>query len=177
MARIVLVHGAFCNERVGYEAGVIWVDLGRPEGEVVRICGGSWAVQDSADICFRRTPLTAELPLPAATGSLDDLWTFMNVSVKDHDLLIGCLVAAFIPDMAHPIPVMSGEQGTGKSTNARMILDLIDPSSVGLRSIPKQDDWVITASNAWAIGIDNISKISDWHLGCALSRSDRRWGR
>lgn len=156
--------------RVGYEAGVIWVDLGRPEGEVVRICGGSWAVQDSADICFRRTPLTAELPLPASSGSLDDLWAFMNVSVKDHDLLIGCLVAAFIPDMAHPIPVMSGEQGTGKSTNARMILDLIDPSSVGLRSIPKQDDWVITASNAWAIGIDNISKISDW-LSDALCRA------
>jgi hypothetical protein len=51
-----------------------------------------------------------------------------------------------------------------------MILDLIDPSSVGLRSIPKQDDWVITASNAWAIGIDNISKISDW-LSDALCRA------
>lgn len=156
--------------RVGLEAGVLWIDLGRPSGEVIRVCDGAWDVRASADICFRRTPLTAELPMPSQSGSIEDLWDFMNVSAKDHDLLIGCLVAALIPNMAHPIPLMSGEQGTGKSTNARMILDLIDPSTVGLRSIPKQDDWVITASNAWAIGIDNISKISDW-LSDALCRA------
>ena len=156
--------------RVGASKGVVWIDLGRPSGEVIRVCDGVWEVRNSADVFFRRTPLTAELPLPSMSGSIEDLWDFMNVSPKDRDLLIGCLVAALIPDMAHPIPVMSGEQGTGKSTNARMILDLIDPSSVGLRSIPKQDDWVITASNAWAIGIDNISKISDW-LSDALCRA------
>lgn len=156
--------------RVGFQDGVIWIDLGRAAGEVIRIADGAWELRGSAEICFRRTPLIAELPLPAESGSLDDLWSFMNVAEKDQALLVGCIVSAFIPDIAHPITLMSGEQGTGKSTNARMILDLIDPSSVGLRSIPKQEDWVITASNAWGIGIDNISKIADW-LSDALCRA------
>jgi hypothetical protein len=148
--------------RVAQRNGVLWVDRGVPSGQVVRFSGGSWSLVPSADVCFRRTPLTAELPYPARQGSIDELWKFMNVAPKDRDLLIGCLVAAYLPDMAHPIVVMSGEQGTAKSSNGRRFLDLTDPSSAGLRTVPKEDDWVVTASNAWVIGIDNISRIPTW---------------
>jgi energy-coupling factor transporter ATP-binding protein EcfA2 len=69
-----------------------------------------------------------------------------------------------------PILVMIAQQGSGKSTMARLLRNLIDPSSVPLRAPPKEErDLAIAASNSWVISLDNLSWLSA-QLSDALCR-------
>jgi hypothetical protein len=64
----------------------------------------------------------------------------------------------------------SAEQGAGKSTACRILLDLVDPRKAGVRSFPREErDLVIACSNGWLLAFDNVSTVSDW-LSDALCR-------
>ncbi|HEV7646122.1 MAG TPA: hypothetical protein VGO50_19455 [Pyrinomonadaceae bacterium] len=85
-------------------------------------------------------------------------------------LIIAWLVNCFRPEFPFPILLLSGEQGTAKSTTSRLLRELIDPSITPFRSSPKNEqDLVIAATNSWVIGLDNLSFIPDW-LSDALCR-------
>lgn len=67
------------------------------------------------------------------------------------------------PGMPHPVLALLGEQGTAKSTTARLLAGLIDPSPAPLRSPPRDiRQWAITAAAGWTVCIDNTSSIPDW---------------
>src|SRR5690606_10811672 len=69
-----------------------------------------------------------------------------------------------------PAMHLSGEQGTGKSTQARAVRRLIDPSASPLRAPPKEvRDLLVGALNGWVLAIDNISSINA-QLSDALCR-------
>jgi len=58
----------------------------------------------------------------------------------------------------YPILIFQGEQGTGKSTNTKLLRSLVDPSSVPLRSPPKDtDQLLVSAGNAHVVALDNLS--------------------
>lgn len=80
------------------------------------------------------------------------------------------LVAALNPSGPYPILILQGEQGTGKSTVARVLRLLVDPSTAPLRTVPREErDLMIAASNSWVISFDNLSGIQQW-LSDALCR-------
>lgn len=57
----------------------------------------------------------------------------------------------------------SGEQGSGKSTNSKIIKQLVDPSKVSLLSSPKDLEHAqMIADKHWVSAFDNISKIIEW---------------
>jgi hypothetical protein len=56
------------------------------------------------------------LPLPRWDSSIDLLRKYVNVSAADFPLLIGWMTAALRPFGPYPILVLSGEQGSAKST-------------------------------------------------------------
>ncbi len=65
---------------------------------------------------------------------------------------------------------MHGEQGSAKSTVARVLRSLIDPCVAPLRAAPRDDrDLVIAASNSWVVALDNLSSVPPW-LSDALCR-------
>ena len=149
--------------RVAEAAGATWVDIGDTTGRVIRIAPDGWSIEDAAPVIFQRTELTSALPDPIPGGSIADLWQFLNVKEADRPLLLAAAVAAYIPDIPHPIPAFTGEQGTAKSTTARMLVDLLDPSPVPLRKPPRDaETWVTAASGSWVVSIDNVSSIPDW---------------
>jgi hypothetical protein len=56
--------------------------------------------------------------------------------------------------------VLNSEQGSGKTTMAKIVRRLIDPNEAPVRAESKNEhDLVIAASNGWVIGLDNISHI------------------
>jgi len=58
---------------------------------------------------------------------------------------------------------LSGEQGTAKSSFARVLRKLVDPNSAPLRSLPREDrDLFIAARNGHVIVFDNVSRLLDW---------------
>lgn len=68
----------------------------------------------------------------------------------------------FYPNFSHPILILSGEQGSGKSGASRLLKNLIDPGKASLLPEPKElRDLAISANNRWLLCFDNFSGISN----------------
>ncbi len=161
--------------RVGESDGALWLDLGDDTGDVVKIAPDGWEFVSQAPILHRRTVLTAPLPRPSTTGSVDHLWTLLNVAPADRPVLLGYLVAALLPNIPHPILLLTGEQGTGKSTAARVISSVVDPSAVQLRKPPRDlESWTTAAAGSHVVAVDNLSGLPDWFSDalCRASTGD-----
>lgn len=150
--------------RAARHGGNIVIDLGTPDGQCVIVSPGHWRLADRSPVLFRRTRLTAVLPQPVKDdGGLEALAELFNIGQDGWRLLVGWLLAALIPDMPHPILALMGEQGTAKSTAARLLVDLIDPSPAPLRTVPRDiKQWAITANASWAVALDNVSTVPAW---------------
>lgn len=150
--------------RLATHANGIIIDLGDSEGRAVQVTSTGWQVIDRSPVLFQRTALSAAMPIPVHQGDgLDRLRNLLNVSDDDWSLLVAYLVSTFFPDIAHPILLVGGQQGTGKSTASRLIVETIDPSTCPLRSEPKNlESWTLAAAGSWAVCLDNLSDIPDW---------------
>ncbi|MBZ6137125.1 ATP-binding protein, partial [Streptomyces olivaceus] len=90
--------------------GATWLDLGRDDGQSVRIHPTGWtiAVPDPAEVCWRRTQLTGELPLPAtdtAGQGIDALLRLTNFATPDTECLaLAWLVGCLEPGVPVPAP-------------------------------------------------------------------------
>lgn len=74
-------------------------------------------------------------------------------------LIVGFMLACLRPKGPYPILVLQGEQGSAKSTTARMIKALIDPALGATRSTPKKEhDLFIAAKN------NHLNRASLWWI-------------
>ena len=157
--------------RVAEHDGALWIDLGDAEGHVVRVKPGGWKVKRRAPVLFTRTELAAPLPMPERGGDLEALWEHLNVPAEDRSLLLAVLVAAFVPNIPHPVLDLEGEQGSGKSTLAKRLVDLLDPSPVPMRKAPRDPEAFVTAAGgSWVVSLDNLSTLPEW-LSDSLCRA------
>lgn len=149
--------------RVGTFGSGIVLDLGTVDGAAVVVDARGWRVVDRSPILFQRTALTGVLPVPERGGSLNTLRELLNVTDGTWPMLLGWMVAALIPEMPHPILMLGGQQGAGKTTAARYICGVFDPSDAPTRSQPRDPEgWAMSAANGWTTVIDNVSSIPDW---------------
>jgi hypothetical protein len=157
--------------RVAERDGAIYVDLGRPEWQVVRISGTGWDILRESPLVFRRPKGLLPLPLPARGGSLAALRPFLNLrSHTEWVLFQAWLVAGLRPGRPLPVMVVTGEQGSAKTTAQKIARRLIDSNVAELRSVPRNEhDLVIAAKNGWCLALDNLSSIPAW-LSDALCR-------
>jgi hypothetical protein len=111
------------------------------------------------------------LPTPARNGNMSRLRSLINVGDdKNWVLLLSWLLAACRPTGPYPVLIFEGEQGSAKSTTARLLRRLIDPSSALLRTPPREErDLLIAANNSWIVAYDNLSGVPQW-LSDALCR-------
>ncbi|GAA2387000.1 hypothetical protein GCM10010420_07390 [Streptomyces glaucosporus] len=158
--------------RVARHGDEIVVDLATADGRCVIIGPDGWHRAPRSPVLFRRSGAMKPLPEPIADGDgLAKLRNLLNTSDEGFRLLVAWLVAAFIPDLPHPILTFRGEQGTGKSKGAAMVIGIVDPSGAPKRTAPRDiKSWATQAFNSWALCLDNVSIIPDW-LSDALCRA------
>ena len=172
-----LLHGA---ERVVYTRiarldQTIWIDLGRPEWNAVKVTADGWEIVASPDVRFRRNRGLLALPLPERTDTplSDLLLRVVNVhqdNTRDVRLLTAWLVGAVRGVPPYPILLINGEHGTAKSTACRTIRRILDPNTADLRLTPKEPrDLMIAAINSHVLAFDNLSAIPEW-LSDALAQ-------
>ena len=90
--------------------------------------------------------------------------------MKNFTLAVAWLLAALRNEGPYPVLVLTGEQGSAKSTCARMLRALVDPSQAPLRSVPRiERDLFIAAQREHVIALDNLSGVPAW-LSDALCR-------
>jgi hypothetical protein len=154
--------------RIGDRRGDICIDLGDKEWKGVVVKPTGWSVVKTHPVKFRRAKGLKALPEPKPGGKLYCLRSFLNLaSDSDWHLLIGWLLAAFRPVGPYPVLCLAGEQGSAKSTAARLLRELIDPNSTPLRSEPRDvRDLMIAARNSWVIAFDNLSYLPAWLSDC-----------
>ena len=157
--------------RVGHDGGNIYLDLG--DGHVVEICPGRWTVIASSPVRFWRPAGFLVLPIPEVGGHVDEARPFLDSKAMGEDdflLQIAWLLGTLCPWGAYPLLGLSGPQGSGKSTRARVLRALIDPNTASLRAAPRSEhDLVIAAKRGHVIALDNLTYVPPW-LSDALCR-------
>ena len=147
--------------RLAEHGGSIYLDLANERCEAIKVTPEDWTVITDPPVKFRRPSGMLPLPIPARGGSLTELRRFINASDDDYVLMVGWVLAALRPRGPYPILAIHGEQGSGKSTGARVLRALVDPSVAMLRAEPREvRDLMITASNSWIQAFDNLSQIT-----------------
>jgi hypothetical protein len=150
--------------RIAAYQGGICVDLCNEKWEVVVITVEGWRVESNTPVRFRRSKGMLALPMPARNGTMSRLRSLINVGDdKNWVLLLSWLLAACRPTGPYPVLIFEGEQGSAKSTTARLLRKLIDPSSALLRTPPREErDLLIAANNSWVVAYDNLSGVPQW---------------
>jgi hypothetical protein len=156
--------------RVAGDEHAITIDLGDDAWRAVQVTRDGWTVLDHHPLRFARTGGMAALPEPVRGGSLERLRPFVNVDDDDWRLLVGWLLAALRPGSPYPVAVLHGEQGSAKSTAAKVLRKLVDPNVVLLRAAPHAvDDLMVSSTKSWCVAFDNLSHLQPW-LSDALCR-------
>jgi hypothetical protein len=116
-------------------------------------------------VCWRRTQLTGELPMPTKDTNgkgIDLLMRLCNFATAETECLaVAWLIGCLGPSVPVPAPFLTGPQGAGKSTGGRMLVRIIEGMSGDLRRAPKDEENLIAAVAAgWVTALDNLSHMT-----------------
>lgn len=151
------------SNRICKKDGAILYDLQESENLCVRIENGICKIEQTPKMIFKRTSLSVDQVAP--NFSIDPttlpkiLSKHLNIrSKKILQLYSIWLVTCFLPDIQHPILVSYGEKGSSKSTLLKRTVQIIDPQTIELTSMPsKAGDIDIRLSSTYVCAFDNIS--------------------
>lgn len=161
--------------RIGRADDALWIDLHDPEWRAVRVTAEGWVVVNDPPIMFRHVDGMEALPIPMKGGSVEDLRPFLNLSDDDWIMVKAFIVMAFRDTGPFPILEFCGQAGAAKSTSARLLSRLIDPSDNELLDAPKEYDFMrdvmLEVRERRLVVFDNLSKVSTTfsNILCGLS--------
>jgi hypothetical protein len=160
--------------RAGEGDGKFYFDLCDDVWREVEIDAQGWRVVSNPPVKFFRARGMLALPSPVQVGEGESLHSllspFLNLGPTSWPLIAAWLVAALRPRGPYPILKLLGEQGSAKTTTARVLRELVDPNAAPVRAEPRSTrDLAIAANNAWVICMDNLSTVKP-DLSDALCR-------
>ncbi len=151
--------------RTARNGGKFLYDLGTDTWMLIEVLpGAGWQIKPHAFPVFKRYPhmLPQVPPDPDATPEdFKRLLKYINIKIEDEILLLSHVASFIVPEIQHPIIILHGSQGAGKTTLFRMIRALIDPSACATLSFPRrQGDLLVCMEQNLCLLFDNISKIT-----------------
>jgi hypothetical protein len=150
--------------RVGGADDRLYLDLCNETWQAVEIDQEGWRVISNPPVRFRRARGMQPLPVPLRGGSAERLRAFLNVESKAGFVLaVAWLIACLRNRGPYPVLVLTGEQGSAKSTFSAILRGLLDPNTAPLRALPREDrDLFIAATNSFVLVFDNVSGLPPW---------------
>lgn len=144
--------------RIAEHKGKVYLDLGTEDWTAIEITSTGWQVVSDYPVRFRRPDTLLPLPIPEAGGNLTELRQLLNLDQDIWILTVSWLLFSFYPKYPHPILILHGEQGSGKSYTARVLKALIDPGKAPLiLNIADLRNLAIAAENRLVLAYDNLS--------------------
>ena len=149
-----------------------YYDLTNSNWSAVKIASQGWSIEKTPPILFRRysNQLSQVIPMRVLPNNenedniLDKFVNLLNVKDEDNKLLLKCyIISLFIPNIAKPILMLHGEQGSAKSTLQELIKMLVDPSIVRTLTFPRDiNELIQQLSHNYITYFDNVSVIKEW---------------
>jgi hypothetical protein len=142
----------------------IYIDLCDALWRVIEIDRKGWRIVEDPPVRFIRSASALPLPVPERGGDINELKAFLNVRDRDSFILAASYIMAGLrPSGPYPILVLTGREGSAKSTFARIVRGLIDPNRAPIRALPREEaDLFISANNSHMLAYDNVSSLADW---------------
>lgn len=151
------IHSRFASVDKDY-----YLDLGRPELEVVQISNGRWKIVTNHSLVFNQEPSMRPLPVPIRGSNPLELFDYINVHDQRQKLLIlAWAVSVLAYDIQHPILLLQGSPASGKTTAGEFLRLILDPSDPLHTTMPSQEDQLaLIFSKNPMVFIDNCSAMS-----------------
>lgn len=154
--RLIEIHN-----RIAMENDAIFIDIGCRNRKVIRVDKNGWDV-GYYKVFFKRHKDMAELPVPKRGGNIFEIIPFMPpLPKRDRCLALSWLIASFFSNIERVFLLVEGEKGSGKTTLAKLLKSLIDPTNKG--ALAYKDNAAMMAQNIdhhCIPLIDNVTKIS-----------------
>lgn len=155
--------------RLAREDDELWYDLA--DGSAIRVTDKTWEVVQNPPILFRRVQQLAQVQ-PERGQIVEHLLNYVNIDDEEEKLLfLVFVVSAFIPGFPHPLLILHGSQGAGKTTPMRVIKELVDPSVIQGTPLPTHvAEFVQLADHHAFLFFDNLSNLPT-RMSDALARA------
>ena len=152
------------SNRFAMRDGCIYIDLGDPDWRVIEVTPDGWEIMNKPPVLFRRYSHQKALPVPVRGGKLSDLHEFLAIkSEDDKRLMEAWLVAAFFPNVPRPASTFHGPQGASKTTSARILKAVTDPSLIVSVDFGKSPaDLAQVLDHHGVPCFDNLTSIPAW---------------
>jgi hypothetical protein len=100
--------------------------------------------------------------VPQKGGNISLIEKYFNIEDPKQKLLTEVtFISYFVPGISHPILVLSGEHGAGKTTDEKVIKRLVDPSTIDVADIVNCDRTLeLVLEQNLVIPFDNLSSLS-----------------
>lgn len=157
------VHGD--NEKIYY-------DLHTSDNKVIEITSDGWEITTNPDLpfYFASHSIQEEQPLPVQVDSpaeviRETVADMVNI-VEDGQALLFCsfIGSLLVPCSPHYIMNLHGQAGAGKTSVARFVKSLIDPTSTTLSSLGNNrndmNNVIVNCMRNYFVVFDNLSRIS-----------------
>lgn len=152
------------SNRFAMREGVIYIDMADENWRVIKVTAQSWEVMSKQPVLFRRYSHQKALPDPVKGGKLPGIHNHLAIKSDDDKLLVeASLVACAFPDIPRPAITFHGPQGASKTTTARILKSLTDPSlteSIDLGKSPA--DLAQCLDHHGVPCFDNLTSIPGW---------------
>lgn len=144
--------------------GKVYLDLADTSGGAIKLSASGWTIEPFPAVRFVQSDLTRPFTRPARNGNLQALKNLLNLpDAASFQLVVTWCVSALMPLGPYPLLAIGGEQGSGKTLFTSVLHDLVDPSALPLRALPRSErELFIACANAHLLAFDNVSTIADW---------------
>lgn len=164
--------------RVAPGEDCFWLDMTDDKHRAIKITVDGWSIVDEPPILFKRYSHQLPLAIPTRGCSAWRLLDFFNIPTTEEErkkndskgmlpnsrLVILCQCVSFlIPNIPHPILILYGTQGSGKSLFFKLLRKLLDPSSVGVLTLARsENERIQQLEHNWICAFDNVTHLPDW---------------
>lgn len=148
--------------RTAEKDGIFYYDLADDHWGAVQVSSGKVEIIRKPPIVFYRNRNMKAQVTPDFDGRLNLLLSHVRIQDKlDRLLYLIYIVTCLIPNIAHPVLVISGEKGAAKSTTIRLTRSIVDPVARDLLSMPTSiQDLALVLANNYMPAFDNLDYLS-----------------
>ena len=150
-----------------------WFNMSDKDWRYIKVDQEGWSIEKE---CPPEVPLVREqsvsrYPDPVRGGNLELLKKHIHYGDEDQwKLLVGFMLSVMRDEKEYPILVISGQQGSGKTTLSDILMTLLDPHGDTPASLPKKEsDIGTTARHRHLLAFDNISGLK-WDVSDSLCK-------